>query len=259
MSCLRGLMVSELLENRATYDGYITNNEVEYEEQVKNFKQIGVYSGEIGNVMALSLTNVLRVNMVLFTSMENFPLIPISPLKKVCTHQTLYLAFNHLGSGHYDPVVEVANTSETGGDTVTTDEYSGSEDDCYGDTKEKRNEVEDVEPEESDSPTFKVAKKRSSRFVRHDGWSVTLHFKTSKTFMNLFCYASKLLLQTKAERNGMESLRRRHGDCFIKIKNPAFIAAFCTAKHLFAFTIGLSRLLRGSPLDVQVLRHTSMR
>ena len=106
--------------------------------------------------------------------------------------------------------------SETGGDTVTTDEYSGSEDDCYGDTKEKRNEVEDVEPEESDSPTFKVAKKRSSRFVRHDGWSVTLHFKTSKTFMKLFCYASKLLLKTKAERNGMLSLRRRHGDCFIK-------------------------------------------
>ena len=112
------------------------------------------------------------------------------------------------------------NTSEgeceTGGDTVTTDEDSGSEDDDYGDTEEERNEVEDVEPEESDSPAFKVAKKRPSRFVRHDGRSVTLHFKPSKTFMKLFCYASKLLLKTKAERNGMESLRQRHGDCFIK-------------------------------------------
>ena len=118
VSCLRSLMVSELLENRATYDGYITNSGVEYEEQVEKFKQMGVYSGEIGNVMALSLTNVLRVNMVLFTSMENFPLIPISPLKKVCTHQTLYLAFNHLGSGHYDAVVEVENSSETACDTI---------------------------------------------------------------------------------------------------------------------------------------------
>ena len=118
VSCLRSLMVSELLENRATYDGYITNSGVEYEEQVENFKQMGVYSGEIGNVMALSLTNVLRVNIVLFTSMENFPLIPISPLKKVCTHQTLYLAFNHLGSGHYDAVVEVAHTSETACNTI---------------------------------------------------------------------------------------------------------------------------------------------
>ena len=88
------------------------------------------------------------------------------------------------------------NTSEgeceTGGDTVTTDEDSRSEDDDYGDTEEERNEVEDVEPEESDSPTFKVAKK-----MTHDGWSVTLHFKTSKTFMKLFCYVSKLLLKTK--------------------------------------------------------------
>ena len=118
VSCLQSFMVSELLENRATYDSYITNNGVKYEEQVENFKQIGVYSGEIGSVMALSLMNVLRVKMVLVTSMENFPLIPISPLKKVCTHQTLYLAFNHLGTGHYDPVVEVANTSETACDTI---------------------------------------------------------------------------------------------------------------------------------------------
>ena len=80
--------------------------------------------------------------------------------------------------------------SETGGDTVTTDEDSDSEDDCDGDAKEERNEAEDVEPEESDSPTFKVAKKRSSRFLGHDGWSATLHFKTSKTFMKLFCYAA---------------------------------------------------------------------
>ena len=58
---------------------------------------------------------------------------------------------------------------ETGDDIVTTDEDRGSEDDYYGDTEEERNGVEDEEPEESDSPTFKVAKTRSSRFVRHDG------------------------------------------------------------------------------------------
>ena len=115
---LRNLMVSNLVENRAAYEGYITNDVVEYEEQLKNFKKLGVYSREIVNVMALSLTNVLRLNMVLFTSMENFPLIPISPLKKICTHQPLYLAFNHLDSGHYDSVVEVANTTDTGRDPV---------------------------------------------------------------------------------------------------------------------------------------------
>ena len=56
------------------------------------------------------------------------------------------------------------NTSEgeceTGDDTVTTDDDSGSEDDDYGDTEEERNDVEDVQQDESDSPKFKVAKKK---------------------------------------------------------------------------------------------------
>ena len=128
------------------------------------------------------------------------------------------------------------NTSEgeceTGGDAITTDEDSGSEDDDCGDTLEERNEAEDVEPEKSDSPTFKVAERRSSRFARHDSWSVTLHFKTSKTFMKLFCYASKLLLKTKAERDGMESLRRRHGDCFIKSRTLCSLLP-CTLPSTF--------------------------
>ena len=47
---------------------------------------------------------------------------------------------------------------EIGGDTVTTDEDC-SEDDDYGDTEKETNEVEHVEPEESDSPTFKVPKR----------------------------------------------------------------------------------------------------
>ena len=123
---LRSLMVSELLENREVYEGYITNDGVEYEEQVKNFKQLGIYSGEIGNLMALSLANVLKVNMVLFTSMENFPLIPISLFQKICTQQALYLALNHLGGGHYDPVVEVSRTADTGHISLKSCEQASS-------------------------------------------------------------------------------------------------------------------------------------
>ena len=62
---------------------------------------------------------------------------------------------------------------ETGGDTVITDEYNCSEDNDYGDTEEERNEVEEVESEESDSPTKEI----KPLCMRHDGWSVTMHFK----------------------------------------------------------------------------------
>ena len=159
------------------------------------------------------------------------------------------------------------NTSEgkceTGGNTVTTDKdsrNSRSEDDDYGDTKEERHKVEDVEPEESDSPTFKVAKKRSSHFVRHDGWSVTLHFKNSKTSMKLFCYASKLLLETKAEGNGMESLRRRHGECFIKSRtlcsllSSALQAPFCIHHRTQPFVTGFDT----GCLSIEAYKHVLM-
>ena len=43
--------------------------------------------------------------------MVNFPFIPVTPRKNVCTDKTLYLAFSHFGSGHFDPVVEEATTN----------------------------------------------------------------------------------------------------------------------------------------------------
>ena len=106
IAVLRALMVAEMLENRVQYEGYLTNESVEYEQQVRAFQKLGVYSGEVGNLMALSLSNVLRISIVLLTSMVNFPVIPVTPRGNVCTDKTLYLAFSHFGSGHYDPVVE---------------------------------------------------------------------------------------------------------------------------------------------------------
>lgn len=72
----------------------------------REFHKIGVYSGEVGNLMALCLSNVIRINIVLLTSMVNFPVIPVTPHRNVCTDKSLYLAFSHFGSEHYDPVVE---------------------------------------------------------------------------------------------------------------------------------------------------------
>ena len=89
IAALRALMVAEMVENRVEYEGYLTNESVEYEDQVKEFQKLGVYSGEVGNFMALSLSNVLRINIVLLTSMVNFPVIPITPRKNVCTDETM--------------------------------------------------------------------------------------------------------------------------------------------------------------------------
>ena len=81
--------------------------------------------------------------------------------------------------------------------------------------------------------------------MKHDEWSVTLHFKTFKTFMRLGNYC----LRQKQMEMGWKSKTEAQA-LFHQIKSPVFIAAFYTAKHLSGFTVGLSRSLQGSTLDV---------
>lgn len=42
IAALRALMVAEMVENRVEYEGYLTNESVEYEDQVKEFQKLGV-------------------------------------------------------------------------------------------------------------------------------------------------------------------------------------------------------------------------
>ena len=52
IAALRALMVAEMLEKRVEYEGYLTNESVEY-EQVREFQKLGVYGGEVGNLVAV--------------------------------------------------------------------------------------------------------------------------------------------------------------------------------------------------------------
>lgn len=53
IAALRALMVAEMLEKRVEYEGYLTNESVEYEQQVREFQKLGVYGGEVGNLVAV--------------------------------------------------------------------------------------------------------------------------------------------------------------------------------------------------------------
>lgn len=56
--------------------------------------------------MVVGLANVLRINVVLFTSMQRMETISIVSRGKVLITCPIYLAFNHSGCGHYDAVIE---------------------------------------------------------------------------------------------------------------------------------------------------------
>lgn len=106
---LRNLLVTEWLENAREYEKFVTTQQMSFQELAQSYKKPGVFAGELGNIMATGLANVLQINVVLFTSMRRMETLPIVPRGKALISYPLYLAFNHSGCGHYDAVVESSN------------------------------------------------------------------------------------------------------------------------------------------------------
>ena len=123
---LHKLLVSEWLENASQYEDFVTGQEISFEELASSYTGRGVFAGELGNIMAVGLANVLRINLVLFTSMEKMKTIPI-----VLCNGAIYLAFNNSGCGHYDAVVKSAkhalNPEELPATETKTTEHENQE------------------------------------------------------------------------------------------------------------------------------------
>ena len=52
----------------------------------------------------LSLTNVLKLPIVVFSSIDSYPVIPLVSRSSPLTVVPIHVAFNQSGKGHYDPV-----------------------------------------------------------------------------------------------------------------------------------------------------------
>ena len=105
---LRKLVVSEFLgSNMLEYSSFLISAEqMSYEETAKSFENDGFFYCELGNAAILALANIMRIGVVVFTSLENFPVITIVPRNEPIACTTVYLAFEQLGAGHYDAVIE---------------------------------------------------------------------------------------------------------------------------------------------------------
>ena len=84
----------------------ISTEQVSYEETAKNFEKDGFFDCELGNAAILALANIMRIGIVVFTSLTNYPVITVVPRNEAIVCTTAYLAFEQLGAGHYDAVVE---------------------------------------------------------------------------------------------------------------------------------------------------------
>ena len=89
-------------ENRRHYESFLTTDN--FDNDIEHFKQQGYFTRELGNLMVLALANVLKIPIVIFSSLENYPTIPVLPRQQLNDMPTLFISFNTAGCGHYDYV-----------------------------------------------------------------------------------------------------------------------------------------------------------
>ena len=105
---LRSAMVQECLENSEEYEPFMSLSDAKFEDIALTYKTPGSFSGACGNLMVMALANVLKINIVLFTSMEQIPVITVIPRDVLLIPHPIYITFNHGGCGHYNAVDPVS-------------------------------------------------------------------------------------------------------------------------------------------------------
>ena len=110
---LRTKMVEEWQQNLDNYQGYLHQDLSIVSQQ---YLQDGHFAGDAGDLMVLTLANVLGLPITIFTSIHNMPVLCVMPTSQtITTAEPVFLAFSQNGPGHYDAAVsfqEIESTKE---------------------------------------------------------------------------------------------------------------------------------------------------
>ena len=107
---LRRSVVHEWQENADNYQGFTL---VDLGSEALNYLADGEFSGDIGDLMVLTLANILGIPLTIFTSVENMPVLCVTPTLNCDTSVPLYLTYVQAGAGHYDYAVPSLTSSTT--------------------------------------------------------------------------------------------------------------------------------------------------
>ena len=105
---LRYIAVDEWMKHSEEYQHFLSEDYTV--EEAPQFLQQGHFFGPLGNTMVVAISNALGLPVV-FSSNAHCPVINITP--RACAAAIpLYVAFNHIGAGHYD-AVSIANNQQS--------------------------------------------------------------------------------------------------------------------------------------------------
>lgn len=109
---LRVRMVQEWNSNLEYYQGFLT---VDLSAVSRDFLESSQFSGNAGDLMVLTIANVLQIPITIFTSAQNMPLVCVMPTAPtLLSTQPLCLAYTQDTNdhpGHYDYVVSMDEAS----------------------------------------------------------------------------------------------------------------------------------------------------
>lgn len=70
--------------------------------------QNGYFDSALGDTVVLALSNVLCLPIIVFSSIEHYPVINVTP-RSIALPVPVFIAYNQYGSGHYDGVIQSLN------------------------------------------------------------------------------------------------------------------------------------------------------
>lgn len=108
---LRALLVDEWLLNQQDYQSFFADASLDFETEAEQYRSNGVFASYLGDAMLLGLCNVLRLQIIVFTSIPSWPHFTIYPRCHPASQNPLYLAYLHGGSGHYCLAIKQVETS----------------------------------------------------------------------------------------------------------------------------------------------------
>jgi hypothetical protein len=105
---LRKLVCLEWKINDTKYKPYI--NDVNYYDEIRKFRSDKFYSSILGDILPLTISNLIGINIKIITNLSQCPSIDICPqdetLISMKSIPVLTLAYNQENDGHYDIAIE---------------------------------------------------------------------------------------------------------------------------------------------------------
>lgn len=111
VSVLRELISDEWLAREEEYSKLLVSHMISFKEEAQAFKKKGYFKAEMSNLLPIAAAKVLRVPVVVFTSLQHFPIVPVVPSDAIIIGSCVHVAYNAAGfGGFYDVGTYVSNT-----------------------------------------------------------------------------------------------------------------------------------------------------